>query len=446
MSGKTAVGILGGEDELLQSFVRVGMEGDDGHSRHIPRIQHPEPSSGGGHHATGAGGSNSAGGGSGGVGGAGSGTHAVNHPAPHVERTNTHHQLMVTPKVEIQRQHSEHFSDLSDKNAPTKYRNLFNEPIDMKKRRYFDEVYTDKDRAAAVSIGSFDIKQNLMNKRRQEQNQQTAIPEEADPSAILALGMREIKNRNLENAVYFLSKALEMNNNDQSALVARSKCYLQLGEPAKALQDAETALLLDKGNIRAIYQKAEALYYLGQFEHSLMFFHRGLKLRPELASFRLGVQKTQEAIENTIGSNPKSQPPPVKKAPKAEKPKPASTGGNNNGHGNGNGNGNGNGGKKPPLTQEEIERRAARRLLGDLYVDKEYLENLLKHPDLKKADTNTEGVSEYAKDAINFLNNRQEFWRQQKPCTSLNSAKIADGGGIPKWRGAVRAVQSSLKL
>ena len=80
-----------------------------------------------------------------------------------------------------------------------------------------------------------------------------------------------------------------MNSNDQNALVARSKCYLQLGEPAKALQDAETALLLDKGNIRAIYQKAEALYYLGQFEHSLMFFHRGLRLRPELACFRLGI-------------------------------------------------------------------------------------------------------------------------------------------------------------
>jgi hypothetical protein len=52
----------------------------------------------------------------------------------------------------------------------------------------------------------------------------------------------------------------------------------------------------------AIFQKAEALYHLGDFEHSLMFYHRGLRLRPELAGFRLGVQKAQEAIENTIGS------------------------------------------------------------------------------------------------------------------------------------------------
>lgn len=53
--------------------------------------------------------------------------------------------------------------------------------------------------------------------------------------------------------------------------------------------------------IPAIFQKAEALYHLGDFEHSLMYYHRGLKIRPELEEFRLGVQKAQEAIENTIG-------------------------------------------------------------------------------------------------------------------------------------------------
>lgn len=33
-----------------------------------------------------------------------------------------------------------------------------------------------------------------------------------------------------------------------------------------------------------------------------MYYHRGLRIRPELEGFRLGVQKAQEAIENTIGS------------------------------------------------------------------------------------------------------------------------------------------------
>lgn len=197
--------------------------------------------------------------------------------------------------------------------------------------------------------------------------------------------------------------------NDQGALIARSKCYLQLGEPEKALVDAETALSNDKNSIRAIYQKAESLYYLGKFEHSLMFFHRGLRLRPELANFRLGVQKTQEAIEATIGGcqqkldqralanlQKRDKTPPIQIAESSPVPSKHSM---------------------KIRNKEANDRRQSRKLLGELFIDKEYLENLLNHPDLKRADTKTENVSVFAKDAIHFLNNRQEFWRQQKKST-----------------------------
>lgn len=217
----------------------------------------------------------------------------------------------------------------------------------------------------------------------------------------------------------FTSQALELNPSDQNALVARSKCYLLLGDPSKGLQDAETALTNDKNNIRAIYQKAEALYFLGQFELSLMFFHRGLRLRPELNSFRLGVQKTQEAIEKTIGgfegqkpttsaksSAKKSTAKPNEKLKCEEKPRPK-TGAR-------------------PAPKVSMEKREARKLLGELCVDKEYLENLLKHPDLKRADTKTEQVSSLVNDAVRFLNTRQEFWRQQRPCTALPKQKKMD--------------------
>ena len=52
---------------------------------------------------------------------------------------------------------------------------------------------------------------------------------------------------------------------------------------------------------KGLYQKAEALYSMGDFEHALMFYHRGHKIRPELHEFTLGVQKAQEAINNNIG-------------------------------------------------------------------------------------------------------------------------------------------------
>lgn len=74
----------------------------------------------------------------------------------------------------------------------------------------------------------------------------------------------------------------------------------------------------------------------------------------------------------------------------------------------------------------DADKKTSRRLLGELCVDKEYLENLLKHPNY----TDTSG---FAKDAINFLNNRQEFWRQQKPSTGLKNNRIVSSSPLPKY-------------
>ncbi|XP_039955796.1 outer dynein arm-docking complex subunit 4 isoform X1 [Bactrocera tryoni] len=297
--------------------------------------------------------------------------------------------------------------------------------LKKKTKENFVDFYTDKDRAAAVSAGTYDIKQSLQIKHKQDRNEIMQIPDEADINSIIALGLKEIKNANPENAVYFFSQALELNGTDINALVSRSKCYLLLGEPSKALQDAETALTEDKNNIRAIFQKAESLYFLGQFEQSLMFFHQGLRARPELYSFRLGVQKTQEAIENTIGTSKCSS---LNIALKSANNK-ISTKSNSNKqsqknvqHSN-----------RPKLSRDEIERLNARKLLGELCVDKEYLEKLLKHPDLVRADTNSENISNHANEAVNFLIKRQEFWRQQRPCTSLTSYKNLPQEPLPDW-------------
>lgn len=75
--------------------------------------------------------------------------------------------------------------------------------------------------------------------------------------------------------------------------MARSKCYLLLGEPRLALADAESALKIDPKDAKALLRKAEALYYCGEFEMSLVHYHRGLRTRPDLNDFRLGVQKAQ---------------------------------------------------------------------------------------------------------------------------------------------------------
>ena len=68
------------------------------------------------------------------------------------------------------------------------------------------------------------------------------------------------------------------------------------------LQDADQCIKDDKQYQQGLYQRAESLYQMGHFEHGLIYFHRGHAIRPELDEFSLGIQKCQEAIENSVGS------------------------------------------------------------------------------------------------------------------------------------------------
>ncbi|XP_050463617.1 outer dynein arm-docking complex subunit 4 isoform X2 [Cataglyphis hispanica] len=115
-----------------------------------------------------------------------------------------------------------------------------------------------------------------------------------------------VKNGHYNKAIFLYNQALDLNPKDKNALIARSKCHLLLGDPQKALDDAEAALRLnpkDSSNAKAVYCKAEALYHLGDFEMSLMYYYRGMKIRPEFDQFRLGVQKARDAIQNILRKN-----------------------------------------------------------------------------------------------------------------------------------------------
>ncbi|XP_026368616.1 outer dynein arm-docking complex subunit 4 isoform X2 [Ursus arctos] len=161
-----------------------------------------------------------------------------------------------------------------------------------------------------------------------------------------------------------------------------------------------------------ILQKAETLYTMGDFEFALVFYHRGYKLRPD-REFKVGIQKAQEAINNSVGSpssiklenkgdlsflskqaeSMKAQQKPHPMRHLLHHPKRESK-------------------RKGSLKSEKI----VRQLLGELYVDKEYLEKLLLDEDLIKG-TVKHGltVEDLIMTGINYLDTRSNFWRQQKP-------------------------------
>ncbi|CAG2212974.1 TTC25 [Mytilus edulis] len=246
---------------------------------------------------------------------------------------------------------------------------------------------------------------------------------------------------------------------DKNCLVTRSKCWLQLGNAENALTDAEEALREDKDFIRVgLYQKAEALYQLGDFETALVFFHRGHKLRPELQELRMGIQKSEEAINNSIGV-PESvklqasgdlsyffkheeQKELAQQAFSAKSKTSYSDVRNLNlfqlhqsvdtqtygvyvTHI-----------QKPnnlkEHTKNQVQRKEAKKererpksggdsktikqLLGELYGDKEYLEKLMKDKSLTGEKSPMErDIKHKVYDGLEYLNSRADFWRQQKP-------------------------------
>ncbi|KAG7504724.1 tetratricopeptide repeat protein 25 [Solea senegalensis] len=209
-----------------------------------------------------------------------------------------------------------------------------------------------------------------------------------------------------KKAIESFTAALTLKPDEKSCYVGRSKCYLKMGQPENALRDAEASLKQDKTFFEGLYQKAEALYYMGEFEFALVFYHRGQKLRPQ--EFRLGIQKAQEAIENSVGS-----PSSVKLEIKGdlsflqkdeERAQPITaiqqlTADN-----------------KQQTQKTPKNKKTTKQLLGEFYSDKIYLENLLKDDDLVKGKTKGgERLQDVIQSCLTYLDTCTELLVQEKP-------------------------------
>ncbi|NXP17948.1 TTC25 protein, partial [Scytalopus superciliaris] len=206
------------------------------------------------------------------------------------------------------------------------------------------------------------------------------------------------------------NNALKLREGDKKCLITRSKCFLKLGDTESSLKDAEDSLQKDKTFFEGLYQKAETLYSMGDFEFALVYYHRGQRLRPDLHKFHLGINKAEEAIINCIG-NPASlklenkeelgfvsrQAESRKTNQKLHKKQTKD--------------------QKGTKKQERVKNpRAERQLLGQLYDDKVYLEKLLKDEDLMQTSTRQGGkVRDLVLDGISYLSQRRDFWQQEKP-------------------------------
>ncbi|NWQ61569.1 TTC25 protein, partial [Neopipo cinnamomea] len=206
------------------------------------------------------------------------------------------------------------------------------------------------------------------------------------------------------------NNALKLREGDKQCLITRSKCFLKLGDTENSLKDAEASLQKDKAFTEGLYQKAETLYTMGDFEFALVFYHRGRRLRPDQHKFQLGINKAEEAIMNCIG-NPASvklenkeelgfvsRQAESRKTNQKLQTKPTKD-------------------QKGTRKKQRVKNpKMERELLGQLYDDKTFLEKLLKDEDLMQTSMRQGGkVEDLVLDGISYLNQRRDFWQQQKP-------------------------------
>jgi len=253
-------------------------------------------------------------------------------------------------------------------------------------------------------------------------------------------------------------------NIDKALLVSRSECYLKLGNTEASLEDADKALKIDPTYCKAIYQKAETLYMMSDFEMALVFFHRGNQLRPELPEFSLGIHKAQEAINNSIG-NPKEchiqdiknkvrktkgrklsqKTVPIKKTEISASLTDDTNSKSSLGFKSDTAeflnkiNGGDNLGKKKDSIDlskkynnkssspegslyKKSNKYTDYQLLGELYVDKQYLIDFAND---KSFNTHpNEEINKIIDEGLKYLKEREDFWRQQNPLYVRKSTKV----------------------
>ncbi|KAJ8329109.1 hypothetical protein QVD99_004819 [Batrachochytrium dendrobatidis] len=247
--------------------------------------------------------------------------------------------------------------------------------------------------------------------------------------ALSAEGDLLLQKGAFQESIEVYTRALAIRPTDKHCLVCRSRCYIQIGSPSLALKDADLSLKEDPSYFKGQYQKAEALYAQSDFELALMYYHRGLRLRPELSEFRTGIQKAREAIDNSIGDArtmkihvpaklrrdlavlAAAQPTMpdgsthqrhAKAAGSQSQQQQMQTNYGVDGENN-----------RPYYLTGSLTPAMESKLLGELYEDKVFLQELLTDHDL--ASYPDEQVKSLVNEGLRYLNTRVEFWRQQHP-------------------------------
>jgi len=74
------------------------------------------------------------------------------------------------------------------------------------------------------------------------------------------------------------------------SLANRSACFLKMGNPEKAFEDAEACLMADPTYLKGIFRKGMALHAMGKYQEALPVLAESLKQEPKNKQIKQALQ------------------------------------------------------------------------------------------------------------------------------------------------------------
>ena len=113
----------------------------------------------------------------------------------------------------------------------------------------------------------------------------------------------QIKKKKMEKAMGTLAIAEQLSETlNFDILTTKAKTFLAMGDYRAALRTAETILCTKKNSLAAIKVKADSLFNLCDFEHSLVTYYKGKKLAPGNPIFEKGIDNCEETIKRLLNN------------------------------------------------------------------------------------------------------------------------------------------------
>jgi len=121
-------------------------------------------------------------------------------------------------------------------------------------------------------------------------------------AAAKAKGNADFQAKNFEEAIKHFTEAISHDGTDHVFYSNRSACYSSLEQYEKALQDGTKCVSLKPDWPKGYTRKGLAEFFLGKYDESAETYKAGLKLAPEDASMKEGLQKAMDAKYEVPGA------------------------------------------------------------------------------------------------------------------------------------------------